>query len=76
MSDLEKAFKEIRRIAHELVDAEELPAWERNEQAAINKAREKPLIAWAADSLTKLGKRIIGVAKSVVEIYCYGRCCH
>jgi len=52
MSNLESIFKEIRRIAHELVDAESMPAWERSEQIEINKAREKAL-----DCMRLIGKR-------------------
>lgn len=55
MSDMESAFKEIRKIAHELVDAEELPAWERSEQVTINKAREKAL-----ECMRLIGRRQLG----------------
>jgi hypothetical protein len=52
MSEIETAFKEIQRIAHELVDAESLPAFERPEQIVIERARRNAL-----DCMRLIGKR-------------------
>lgn len=52
MSDLETTFKEIQRIAHELVDAEMKPAYERHEQIVIERAQRNAL-----DCMRLIGKR-------------------
>jgi len=57
--NIEDAFKQIQRIAHELVDAESKPAWEPHEYAAIEKARRNALECMrhiGSRKLEKIGK--------------------